>query len=619
MSVHSANYEFLKKISLFADLPEDVLNQLCLGVEEVHLTGSEVLFQEGSVGDRAYVIKDGQLEIIKSMGEREVLLDVRGSGDVIGEMALLQDAPRMASVRARDETVLLAISQEQLERLLMISATVARAMLRTISMRWRSTEAKLQENERLMQLGTFTAGMAHELNNPSASVQSGASQLWTAIGKMQQLHFCLEEFHLNAAQLVLMRGVDQWLQEHAGEPGSLDSLTRSDHAEELEVWLDDHGIENGWEVAPALVDMNHDAASLAQFLASFDVAHHETILRWISETSSVYSLLRQIRRASGRVSEIVATLKSYIYLDQAPIQAIDVREGLSSTLALLASRIPKGVTICRDFQDVPRIDAYGSEMNQVWTHLIDNALYALDGHGTITLRTHPTIDGVSVEVEDDGPGIPAELQSKVFSPFFTTRPPGSGAGMGLNFCYSTVVQKQRGSITFESRPGRTIFRISLPRSFDAAPTVSPILHNEQIDDAEVRSILTSVKTIAVVGASTNPDKSSHSVPLYLQEQGYRVIPVNPNAAELFGVKAYADLPEIPEKVDEVLIFRAPEAVPPIVDQAIQIGARIVWMQEGIVNEAAAETAVKAGLIVVMNTCMRQQHQRLTPDFHAATV
>src|SRR5262249_35501987 len=152
MAQQAANYEFLKKISLFSDLPDDVLNQLCLGVEEVNLGAGEVLFNEGSVGDRAYVIKTGELEILKAMGEREVLLNVRGGGDVIGEIALLQDAPRMASVRARSESTLLAISQEQLERLLMISATVARAMLRTISMRLRTTEATLQQNERMTQL-----------------------------------------------------------------------------------------------------------------------------------------------------------------------------------------------------------------------------------------------------------------------------------------------------------------------------------------------------------------------------------------------------------------------------------------------------------------------------------
>ena len=620
MGQQSNNYDLLKKISLFADLPEDVLNQLCMGVEEVRLGGGEVLFHEGSLGDRAYVIQDGQLEILKSMGEREVLLDVRGTGDVIGEMALLQDAPRMASVRARDETILLAISQDQFERLLMISATVARSMLRTITTRWRTTEAKLQQNERMTQLGTFTAGMAHELNNPTASVQSGASQLWTTIREMQQLHFCLEDFHLAPAQLALMRSIDQALQDRAGEPAAMDALTRGDREYELEEWLDDHDIENVWEIAPTLIGMGYDTVSLGKFLENFDSAHHTTVLRWIHETGAVYSLLRQIRSASGRVSDIVNTLKTYVFLDQAPVQAVDVREGLDSTVALLQSRIAKDVVINREYADVPRIDAYGSELNQVWTHLIDNALYALDGRGTITLRAAPSTDGVVVEVEDDGPGIPAELQSKVFGPFFTTRPPGHGAGMGLNFCYNTVVQKQRGAISFESRPGRTIFRIALPRSFDSVGrSVGPILHNEHIDDAQVRGILTSVKTIAVVGASSNPERSGHTVPLYLQEQGYTIIPVNPNAPELFDVKSYPDLAAIPQLVDEVLIFRAPEVVLPIVEQAIAIGARVVWMQEGIVNKAAADVAIKAGLVVVMNICMRQQRERLTHDFHAGNL
>ena len=216
-----------------------------------------------------------------------------------------------------------------------------------------------------------------------------------------------------------------------------------------------------------------------------------------------------------------------------------------------------------------------------------------------------------VEIEDDGPGIPEDIRAKVFDPFFTTKPPGKGTGMGLNISYNIVVQKHRGDIKVFSKPGQTCFRVLLPVNPETAEgRPAAVAAHDMATDEELKEILESVQTIAVVGMSQNKNSAGHTVPAYLQEHGYRVIPVNPKYDEILGEKAYPNLLAIPESVDAVQIFRRSEDVPPVVEQAIKINADVVWMQLEVVNEQAFEMARMAGLKVVMDRCMRSVHKRL---------
>jgi predicted CoA-binding protein len=218
---------------------------------------------------------------------------------------------------------------------------------------------------------------------------------------------------------------------------------------------------------------------------------------------------------------------------------------------------------------------------------------------------------VIVEICDTGEGIPKEIQSKIFDPFFTTKPQGKGTGLGLDISYNIVVQRHKGDIRVTSRPGETCFEVLLPVNFDAVESGEVSVPGTEImDDEKKLKIYETTKNIAVVGLSTRADRPAHSVPAYLQGQGFRIIPVNPAIDEILGEKAYPDLISIPDPVDVVLIFRRSEDVPPVVEQAIAIGAKTVWMQLGIVNEAAAASARSAGLDVVMDTCMRVEHRRL---------
>ena len=607
------SYEFLRKIPLFANLPDDDFDRLCSMVTEVHVPAGELLFTEGSQGDKAYVIKKGLVEILKSTAGHTVLLAVRQAGDVIGEMSLLDSTPRTASVRARTDADFIAIGQEQLDELLNTSTSAARSMLHTVTSRWRITEMAVSQSEKLAQLGTMTAGIAHEINTPTAAIQRGATQLRQSIAELQRAQMALGQLNLAEEQIDRLLSLDARARERAAQPEDLDTLARSDRAADCEAWLEQKGIPEGWELAPTLVDLGYDPGQLDQLADHYDAGQLPAVITWLGATYDVYSLLAEIAHGSSRIAEIVKALKSHVYLDQAPVQAVDLHESLDNTLVMLRSGLKSGVSVRREYaKDLPRIEAYGSELNQVWTNIIGNAIDALEGveGAEILIRTRQDGKWVIVEIEDNGPGIPADIKDKIFSPFFTTKPVGKGTGLGLNISYN-IVQKHGGIIKLFSRPGQTRFRVRLPVNFQEAQAEQlPLEPYPALDDEDMKKILENAHTIAVVGISPIPEQVSNSVPAYLQRHGYRIIPVNPRYQEVLGENCYPDLLSIPEPVDVVLIFRRSEAVPKIVDQAIEIGAKVVWMQEGIANEAAASTANDAGLQVVMNTCMRTTHKRL---------
>ncbi len=610
-------YSFLKKIPLFADMPETDLERLCEMVTEVTLQPGQVLFLEGSPGDRAYIIQNGQLEILQQYAGREVLVAVRQAGDVIGEMALVEDVPRSATVRAKSPTVLLAIHKDQFNRLLDISPSAARALVTTVLNRWRATEVVRRQSDKMAQLGTLTAGVAHELNNPAAAVKRGAEQLQQTMGRLWEAYANLGDLGLTPEQKTTLQEIGETTQIGAGRPVLLDAVSRSDREYEIETWLEARGVPEPWELAPTLTDLDMDVGQLETLAAHFTPAQIPVVVNWLSIHYASHSLLAEISQGAGRISEIVKALKSYSYLDQAPVQNVDIHEGLDNTLLILRNKYKQGISVRRQYApDLPKVQAFGSELNQVWTNILDNAADALEPQKSpppeVVIRTSWDKDWVTVEIEDNGSGIPDDIRSKIFDPFFTTKPPGKGTGLGLNISYNIIVHKHRGDIKVYSQPGRTTFIVKIPRVVEASPgsTPPPVQWNVKPDDDEVCGILENNRTIAVVGLSSDPDRASQSVPAYLQKQGYRIIPVNPSLDEALGEKAYPSLLEIPTPVDIVQIFRSNEAVPPIVKDAIQIGAKVIWMQEGIVNDQAAETARQAGLQVVMDMCMRASHRRL---------
>ncbi len=466
-------YEFLRNTELFAELPEADLIELSASASELLLPEGEQLFAEGDEGDRAYIIKEGALEIIKHSSGREVLLAVRDEG-IIGELALLEAAPRSATVRARVPTTLITIRKEDLDNLLAVSASAAQAMLKTILERLRTTQAQVRQSEQMAQLGTLTAGVAHELNNPAAAVKRSSDQMVTALTPFAEKQAILSQYAFSPAQQSILDELAAYAKVCTAEDSTISALERGDLEQEIEDWLYDFGIEDPWDIAAALVDLDFTANRLVEIKEQFTPEQLHDVLHWVVAIQQAHSLLREIGQGAERISEIVKALKSYAYLDQAPVQSVNIHEGLNNTLVILRHKLNQGIEVRRNYEtDLANIEAYGSELNQVWTNMIDNAIDAIDGQGSITINTRHDDNHIIVEIQDNGPGIAENIVPRIFDAFFTTKPPGKGSGLGLNICYNIIVYKHRGDIKLFTEPGFTCFQVWLPKDFEvaAAPTV----------------------------------------------------------------------------------------------------------------------------------------------------
>jgi signal transduction histidine kinase len=409
-----------------------------------------------------------------------VLLAVRGVDEVIGEMALLEEQPRSATVRARGGADLVSIPKAALDDLLATSPSAARAVFGPLLRRVRETNDQLRHQERMVQLGVMTAGVAHELNNPAAAVQRAAEHL---DGELDRLTEALAGALTGPAATAVRELLDRV----TGRPAvDLDAVARSDQEGEIEDWLADRGIGEPWTVAPGLLDAGVGVDDLGRLGPEVDL---DSAIRLVAPAAAVRRWAAEVAEGAHRLSEIVRVLRSYSYLDRAPMQRVDVVQGVEDTLLLLG-HAARGVRLVRDYDpELPEIEALGGELNQVWTNLLHNAFDALAGRPdpTVTVRAFRDPDDpgarVVVEVEDNGPGIPPDTQHRVFDAFFTTKPPGQGTGLGLQISYRIVVLEHRGDLALRSEPGRTVFRVTLPVRPPTERPASPASPAEPVEPA----------------------------------------------------------------------------------------------------------------------------------------
>ena len=452
--------EVLGSVPLFSHLSQEDLGRLATEATTASLEPGEVLFEEGDEGDVAYVISAGDVEVLKTSGPRQVLLALRGKGDVIGEMALLDAAPRMATVRAKTSVELVAISKGSLDRLLDSSAGASRALFGVLLARWRETEARLRQTERMAQLGTFTAGVAHELNNPAAAIVAGARFLTDAVDRHTSAVGNLRALGLHPDGHELLHRLLEIARQPAPERRALE---RTDLEDEVKRKLTVLEVGDAARMAPRIVAAGLATDDLEAIFSEFGDQGTAVVEACVT-AAEVATVVREIAESSSRMSAIVGALKSYSHLDQAPLARVDIHSGLDNTLLILGYKLA-GIDVQLDYaEDVSAVLGDPGELNQVWTNLIDNAIDALaeTSDPQITIRTSFADGSAMVEITDNGPGIPDDVRPRIFDAFFTTKPPGSGTGLGLEISYGIVVNRHQGDIEVESRPGVTTFRVTIP-------------------------------------------------------------------------------------------------------------------------------------------------------------
>ena len=454
------NLQDLRKSPLFQGLSDDELQQLMDSAKPVALRAGEALMKQGEPGDSAFVVVKGIFEITKQSGQSVIKIDVRNPGDVLGEMALLSQAPRSATVTAVTDCETLCISKQVFENLLSTSSTAALAVLHWVMNRLNQNDALLHQQERMAALGTLSAGLAHELNNPAAAAQRSASELNKTLLKWQSLTHQMEVMALKENQTDWLDDFMKEASRRFESPLKFEALEKIDLVDQLQAWLETNGIESAWELAPAMVNFGWNGESLEKLK---DTSFFSLSVQWLATGCQTMGLLSEVQQTTERISQIVHAMKSYTYLDQAPILEVDVHEGLENTLVIMQHKLRQGVTVKREYSpNLPRIEAYASELNQVWTNIIDNAVDAMNGKGEIILRTYAEDNRVIVEIVDNGPGMSENIQSRIFEPFFTTTPPGRGTGLGLHISHDIVANRHHGQLLVESKPGETKFKAVLP-------------------------------------------------------------------------------------------------------------------------------------------------------------
>jgi signal transduction histidine kinase len=456
--------------SLFPRLTEEALRHMREVGEEVELADGTVLFAEGDRDYSLFVVLEGEMRVTKQVGGEETLLAIHEHGEFSGEISMLTGEPAIATGRAAGKVRVLRLEPDKLRRLVAECPPVARVVLGAMASRTMDVNAQIRQQEKMAALGKLSAGLAHELNNPAAAAGRSAGQIRDSLRCLQNLVLERERPFTPEERQVMIEVQQEALSTlaHAKDKDKapLDPLAQSDLEDAVNDWLEDHQVEDAWRLAPTLATAGLGPERLDAIAGRIGDESLSCVLPWIEGLLSLADLLDQVEQSTARISELVASIKEYSYMDQAGQQEVDVHLGLESTLKMLSHKLRKaGIEVVRQFdRSLPNVCAHGSELNQVWTNLIDNAIDAMrgKGQGTLTLRTSRNRDSAVVDVVDDGPGIPPEVQPRIFDPFFTTKGVGEGSGLGLDIARRIVRTRHKGEIRFESRPGETCFEVTLP-------------------------------------------------------------------------------------------------------------------------------------------------------------
>ena len=458
--------EELRTLFLFEKLTDEQLGRLCReGHVETFESGQ--VFAEGDPASCLYVLIDGAVVTSRRVGEDVIEVGRTSQRGVYSGAytAYLGDrVPQIYqnSMRVTEPSRFFVLGAECFAQIMGEWFPMAVHLLEGLFIGGQRSREVVGQRERLLALGSLTAGLTHELNNPAAAAVRATAALRERVAAMRGKLRVIAGGKFEPSTLEAIIELQQRAAEQVAKAPKLDPLQTSDAEDEISDWLEDHGCRDGWQIAPVFVQGGINAEWLERVVATVGEQMLETTLRWLSYTVDTELLMNEVEDSTTRVSTLVGAAKQYSQLDRAPFQVVDVRDLLSSTVLMLSAKL-KGITVKKEFApDLPKIPAYAGELNQVWTNLIDNAAQAMHGTGTLTIRTAREEDCVLVEIGDTGPGIPEAIQKRIYEPFFTTKPVGEGTGLGLDIAWRIVVNKHHGDLRVESVPGDTRFQVRLP-------------------------------------------------------------------------------------------------------------------------------------------------------------
>jgi signal transduction histidine kinase len=451
----------LRRVSVFVDLPDDQLDWFISQSQEMNLKAGEVYAREGDPADAMFVILEGLLQGRGERGGETFIFDLE-PGDVTGVLPFSRMKTFTVSGRAQTDSRALRFARSLFPELVQRMPELTQRLVGLMSDRIREVTRLEQQQDRLASLGKLSAGLAHELNNPASAAKRAASQLRHMLKKIKDASVDLGKRDLSPAQKLEIEKLEASFTQSDVVPP--DPLTMSDLEEQIDSLLRSHGQDDLWMLAAGLARRNIKPEVVESLFANLDSGTARAALVRISASVEIASLVHEIESSTSRISDLVGAIKEYTHMDQAPVQNVDVVKSLETTLTILNHKLKQGVVVKRDYQPVPLlVNSFGSELNQVWTNIIDNAIDAMHGNGELRIRTYRDGDCVVVEIGDNGPGIPDEIQPHIFEPFFTTKGVGEGTGLGLD-TVQRIVKKHRGSIQVSSKPGETRFQIWLPLS-----------------------------------------------------------------------------------------------------------------------------------------------------------
>ena len=453
----------LLRIPIFADLPDDQIAWFISQSQELHLKAGDSSTRQGDPADAMFVLLEGQLQGRGEIGGETVTFTIN-QGNVTGVLPFSRMKQFTVGIRAETDSRALRFPASLFPELVQKMPELTKRLVGLMADRIRETTRLEQQRDRLASLGKLSAGLAHELNNPASAAKRASCQLRITLKKIKEASHELGRRDLTAAQKAEIEKLEaSFIQQNQPPP---DALTTSDLEEHIDSLLRSHGQNDLWQLAADLARKNVKPEALESLFEALDADTARAALVRIAASVEIADLLNEIESSTTRISDLVLAIKEYTYMDQAPVQNVDIVKSLETTLTILNYKLKRGVVVERDYGQVPLlVNSFGSELNQVWTNIIDNAIDAMGGKGQLRVRTYREDSCVVVEIGDNGPGISVQVKPHIFEPFFTTKGVGEGTGLGLD-TVQRIVKKHRGTIQVDSKPGDTRFQVRLPLSED---------------------------------------------------------------------------------------------------------------------------------------------------------